>query len=57
VPQVLRAGYVKKATKMKNHFVSCSKTPSHVKVKTTTLLSAGSEAASEPSTSAIVLTV
>jgi hypothetical protein len=46
---------VKNAKRTKKHHVSCSKAPSYVKVKTATLLSAGSEAASEPSTSAVVL--
>jgi hypothetical protein len=44
-------GYVKNATRMKKHLVSCSKTPSHIKVKTASPFSAVSEAASEPSTS------
>ena len=44
-------GYVKNATRMKRHLVSCSQTPSYLKVKTATWLSAGSEAASKPSTS------
>jgi hypothetical protein len=46
---------VKNAARTKKHLVSFSKAPSYVKVKTATPLSAGSEAASEPSTSAIVL--
>ena len=42
---------MKNATRMKRHLVSCSKTPSYLKVKTATSLSAGSEAASKPSIS------
>jgi hypothetical protein len=48
-------GYVKKAKRTKKHLVRCSKAPSYVKVKIATPVSAGSEAASEPSTSATVL--
>jgi hypothetical protein len=44
-------GYMKNATRMKRHLVSCSKTPSYLKVKTATSLSAGSEAASNQSIS------
>jgi hypothetical protein len=47
--------YVKNAARTKKHLVSCSKAPSYIKVKTPTLLSAASEAASEPSTSSVVL--
>jgi hypothetical protein len=39
---------------MKKHLVRCSKTHSYIKVKTATPLSGGSEAASGPSTSAMV---
>jgi hypothetical protein len=46
---------VKNAKRTKKHLVGCSETPSYVKVKTATPVSAGSEAASEPSTSATVL--
>jgi hypothetical protein len=42
---------VKNATRMKRHLVSCSKTPSCLKVRTATSLSAGSEAGSKPSIS------
>jgi hypothetical protein len=44
-------GYVKNPARMKRHLVSCPKTPSYLKVKTATSLSAGSEAASKPSAS------
>jgi hypothetical protein len=40
---------------MKKHLVSCSKAPSCVKVKTATLVIGGSEAASKPSASSMVL--
>jgi hypothetical protein len=50
-----RTGYVKNATRTKKHLVSCSKTPSYTRVKTTNPVTAGSEAASETSTSAMVL--
>jgi hypothetical protein len=46
---------VRKAKRTRKHLVGCSETPSYVKVKTATPLSAGSEAASESSTSATVL--
>jgi hypothetical protein len=41
--------YVQNVARMKKHLVCCSKVPSCVKVKTATLLSVGSEAASKPS--------
>jgi hypothetical protein len=46
---------VQNATRTKKHLDACSKVPSYVKVKTATPVSAGREAASEPSTSAAVL--
>jgi hypothetical protein len=46
---------VKNAKRTKKHLVRYSEAPSYVKVKTATPLSAGIEAASEPSTSAMVL--
>jgi hypothetical protein len=45
-------GYMKNATRMKKHLVSCSKTSGYIKVKTSTQLSSPSEAVSEPSGSA-----
>jgi hypothetical protein len=49
-------GYVKNATRMKKHFVSYSKIPSYIEVKTATPFSAVRDAASEPSSSADIET-
>jgi hypothetical protein len=46
---------VNNAKRTENHLVSCPEAPSYVKRKTATPVSAGSEAASEPSTSAVGL--
>jgi len=40
--------YVKNAIRMKKHLVSCSKTPSYIKVKSAIPLHTGREAASKP---------
>jgi hypothetical protein len=55
VLQVLHDRIRYKVARTKKHLVSCSKAPSCVKVKTATLVSGGSEAASKPSTSSMVL--